>query len=85
MTELDTLLARLGEESAGARLDTLEARVMTGLAQRREQTAARRGYMLASCLAVIVGSAAAVAPHTPASSAPLLGVPAAAPSHLLVD
>lgn len=85
MTELDTLLTRLSQESGGPRLDTLEPRVMAGLALRRERTVARRGYLLAGCLAVVVGTAASVVPRTPGAAEPLLGVPAAAPSHLLAD
>lgn len=83
MTELDTLLIQLRREPPGSRLDGLEAQVMTGLAERREQMAARRGYVLAGCLAVFVGAAASIVPGAPVSAEPLLSVPAAAPSHLL--
>ena len=85
MTELDTLLTRLGAQSAGAQLDALEGPVMAGLVQRRERAAARRGYVLAGCLALFVGMAASVVPGAPVQAEPLLGVPAAAPSHLLMD
>ncbi|GGN61633.1 hypothetical protein GCM10011349_44440 [Novosphingobium indicum] len=85
MTELDTLLARLGEEPAGSRLDGLEVRVMHGVARRREQIVERRGYLLACCLAIVVGTAASAMPGTPSSTEPLLGLPASAPSHLLID
>ncbi|MEJ2408197.1 MAG: hypothetical protein P8Y58_14635 [Novosphingobium sp.] len=85
MTELDTLLTRLGGETARSRLDGLETGVMTGLARHRERAVARRGYLLAGCLAVVVGTATSLAPGRPVPAEPLLGVPASAPSHLLVD
>lgn len=84
MSELDELLLRLAAEPAPA-LDGLDRAVMAGLGRRRERQVARRTLALAGGVAIFVGTAGALAPGAPASAEPLLGMPAAAPSHLLAD
>ena len=85
MNQLDELLGQMGAEPPPAALAAIDGAVMAGLGQRREASVARRGLLLASGVAVLVGLAGTLAPSTPASAEPLLGVPDAAPSHLLVD
>jgi hypothetical protein len=58
---------------------------MAGLARRREALEARRGLALAGAIAICVGTVATLVPGSPAAAEPLLGVPSAAPSHLLAD
>lgn len=85
MTELDELLGRMGAEPPPPGLAAIDDAVLAGLGQRREASLARRGLLLASGVAVLVGLAGTLAPSSPASAEPLLGLPDAAPSHLLVD
>ena len=85
MSELDELLGRMGGEPLPPALAAMDAAVLAGLGQRREASLARRGLLLASGVAVLVGLAGTLAPSSPASAEPLLGLPEAAPSHLLVD
>lgn len=85
MTELDELLGRIGAEPTPAALAAIEGAVLAGIDQRREASVARRGLLLASGVAVLVGLGGTLAPSSPASAEPLLGMPDAAPSHLLVD
>lgn len=85
MTELDELLGRMGAEAPPAALAAIDGAVLAGLGRRREASLARRGLLLASGVAVLVGLAGTFAPSSPASAEPLLGLPDAAPSHLLVD
>lgn len=85
MSELDELLGRMGAEPLPAALAAIDGAVLAGLGQRREANLVRRGLLLASGVAVLVGLAGTLAPSSPASAEPLLGLPDAAPSHLLVD
>lgn len=85
MSDLDELLARLRDVPDHAGLAALEAPVLAGLARRRETLEARRGLALAGAIAICVGTVATFAPNGPAAAEPLLGVPSAAPSHLLAD
>lgn len=85
MRKLDEMLGSLGAEPVPLALAGLDDAVMAGLGRRREAQAARRGLLLASGVAVLVGLAGTLAPSSPASAEPLLGLPDAAPSHLLVD
>jgi hypothetical protein len=85
MSDLDDLLADMRNAPAPARLSALDALVMTGLARRRETIEARRGLALAGAIAIVVGVGGALVPGTPAAAEPLLGLPSAAPSHLLAD
>lgn len=85
MTDLDHLLQQLGAEPAPDRLTGLDEAVLAGLGRRRERDLARRSLALAGGVALVVGAASAGLPAAPAQAEPLLGMPAAAPSHLLVD
>lgn len=85
MTDLDHLLQQLGTEPLPERLAALDGVVLAGLGRRRERDLARRSLALAGGVALVVGAASAGLPGTPAQAEPLLGMPAAAPSHLLVD
>lgn len=83
MNDLDHCLGMLRDAPVDSRLDGIEGAVMSGLGRRIEARVARRGMVLAGCVAIVVGFAGALAPSRPAQAAPLFGVPADAPSHLL--
>lgn len=85
MTDLDTLLQRLGAEPLPAALYGLEPTILAGLGRYRERSLARRSLALAGGVALVVGTASAGWPGAAARAEPLLAMPAAAPSHLLVD
>jgi hypothetical protein len=85
MNELDELLGHLGAEPVPPALARIDGAVIAGLGARREAGMARRSLMLAGLVALLVGGAGALAPTASASAEPLWGMPAAAPSHLLVD
>ena len=85
MMDLDLVLERIGSEPVPAALAAIDGSAVARLARRRETQTARRGLVLAGGVAVLVGLAGTVAPSTPAHAEPLLGLPAAAPSNLLVE
>lgn len=87
MTELDTVLAVLRGRPVPDTLERIEAPVMSGLADLCERQTSLRSLSLACVVAGMVGLWAGVgAQGTSAHAAEsLLGVPAAAPSSLLVD
>ena len=85
MSNLDDLLARLRDAPPPAGLATLDTSVMTDLTRRRETIEARGGLALAGAIAIVVGVGGTLIPGTPAAAEPLLGVPSAAPSHLLAE
>lgn len=85
MSELDNMLLRLGAEPVPDSLADMDGAVLAGVGRHRERQTARRTMALAGCVAVLVGAAGTVAPSAPASAEPLLGMPDAAPSRLLVD
>lgn len=85
MSELDDILRQLRSEPVPGVLAGLDGAVLAGIGRRRESVVARRAIVVAGCVALVVGVAGALAPSAPASAEPLLGVPAAAPSHLLAD
>jgi hypothetical protein len=85
MSDLDELLARLREAPEPAGLAALDGPVMAGVGRRREALEARRGLALASAIAICVGTVATLVPGSPAAAEPFLGIPSAAPSHLLAD
>lgn len=89
MNELDELLGQLGTQPVPTALAGLDGAVLAGLDARREARLARRSLALAGGVALLVGGAGALAPASRASAEPLpqllSGMPAAAPSHLLVD
>lgn len=85
MADLDDILGAMGAQSSPPALAAIDARVMQGLAARREAGTARRGMVMAVAVAAVVGIAGSIAPAAPANAEPLFGVPAGAPSHLLAD
>jgi len=85
MSELDDILMGLGAEPVPAALAGLDGPVMAGLGLRREQRLGRRTLALAGGVALLVGLAGGLDPAGRTRSEPLLAMPAAAPSHLLVD
>lgn len=85
MTQLDDLLERFGAEPAPPALAAIDGAVMAGLSQRRESRMSRRTMVLAGCVAAIVGIGGTLVPAGSANAEQLLGVPDAAPSHLLAD
>lgn len=85
MNELEIALARLGDEPLPAGLDSLDAAILGGIGPRRERHMARRTLALAGIVGVLVGTAGAVAAPGPAMAEPIFGVPASAPSSLLLD
>lgn len=85
MTKLDDVLQHMGAEPAPPALALLDGAVIAGLGQRREARTARRTLVLAGCVSVLVGLGETLVPTSSASAEQLLGVPDAAPSHLLAD
>jgi hypothetical protein len=85
MNDIDQLLAGMRAAPLHDGLAAIDGAVMAGVARRREATEARRGLALAGAIAICVGTVATLVPGSPASAEPLLGMPRAAPSHLLVD
>ncbi|MES2172561.1 MAG: hypothetical protein V4523_01295 [Pseudomonadota bacterium] len=84
MTDLDELLATARAMPTDARLADMDAAVMGGLAQRRDQMTARRSLALAGLLAVGIGWAGSILPAAPAQAAPMpIGMSDYAPSRLL--
>ncbi|CDO35222.1 hypothetical protein [Novosphingobium sp. KN65.2] len=87
MDDLERFIAQLRDEPVPARLGALENSVMAGLKTARERLVARRGIALACAVAGLIGLWGGLAmPGAPTGHEdPLLGLPAAAPSHLLVS
>ena len=85
MQDIDSILGALREEALPDGLAAIDGAVFAGLNVRREQQFSRRGMALAALVAGFVGLAAGIGGGSPASAGPLLGTPAAAPSHLLAD
>lgn len=91
MNEVDEIFALLRGEPLPAELGTIDGAVMTGLAAGRESRTGRRGMALACGVAAVVGLGGGLALPVSASQRdhghvePLLGMPAAAPSHLLAS
>lgn len=84
MTDLDRMLDAMRTMPTDARLEAMDAAVMGGLARRRDQTAARRGLMLAGLLAIGVGWAGSIVSAAPAQASPRpIGMSDYAPSRLL--
>ncbi|MCI4592399.1 hypothetical protein MOK15_20225 [Sphingobium sp. BYY-5] len=84
MTDLDRMLDAVRGMPTDARLEDMNAAVMSGLAHRRDRTTARRSLMLAGVLAIGIGWAGSIVPAAPAqaSSVPI-GMSDYAPSRLL--
>ena len=85
MSNLDRILTTLSDAPPIGALADVEAPVMAGLARVREARLARQSLALAGCVAAFVGSVTTLVPTGPAVAEPLLGIPANAPSQLLVD
>ncbi|AIT82330.1 hypothetical protein [Novosphingobium pentaromativorans] len=87
MDDLDRIIAQLREEPVPERLDAMEGSVMAGLTAARERLVARRGIVLGCAVAGLIGLWGGLAlPGTQSvHEDPLLGLPAAAPSHLLAS
>ena len=91
MNELDKMIALLREEPLPGALRGIDHPVMAGLVAGRERLSARRGVALACGVAAVVGLWGGLSMPTPverhrhAHVEPLLGMPAAAPSHLLAS
>jgi len=85
MSDIDNLLAHLRDDPPRVDLSMLDQPVMAGLARRRDAQEVRRGLVLACAIAFFVGAGATLVPGSPAAAEPLLGMPKAAPSHLLAD
>lgn len=87
MTEMDDLLAQLRAVPGDDRLGRIDDAVLAGLADHRARVAGRRGLVLTGCLALGVGLMASVSLPQGARAeqvAPLIGIPEAAPSSLLM-
>ena len=87
MDDVDRFIAQLRDEPVPAGLGAIEGPVMDGLFAARERLVARRGIVLACAVAGVIGLWGGLAlPGAPSvHEDPLLGLPAAAPSHLLVS
>lgn len=89
MNELDKMIALLREEPLPGALCGIDHPVMAGLVAGRERLSARRGVALACGVAAVVGLwgglSMPVERHRHTHVEPLLGMPAAAPSHLLAS
>ncbi|MEZ0133028.1 MULTISPECIES: hypothetical protein [Novosphingobium] len=94
MDDLDRMFAQLRDEPVPMALGTLDGKVMAGLAAGRERWALHRSLLLACVVAGGVGLwgglSGSAGPdgareHAYVHEDTLLGLPAAAPSHLLVS
>ncbi|MET0366050.1 MAG: hypothetical protein ABW169_15515 [Sphingobium sp.] len=87
MATIDELLEGLRNQDADPRLEAIDGAVMAGIAVRREKSAARRGLMLTSVLALGVGVfTSALSPQRARAEQPVVlnTVPPSAPSSLLM-
>ncbi|HZU63986.1 MAG TPA: hypothetical protein VFF98_09910 [Novosphingobium sp.] len=86
MTDLDRLLARLGQLPPDARLAGIDEAVFAGLAAARDPVLPRGALGAVAGLALLLGALAGGLPAAPAGGALPLGVPGElAPSSLLGD
>ncbi len=95
MSDTIALLSSLRDEPLPDALASMDDGIMARLGKSRERIAARRGLALACAVAAGVGLWGGLASppwlksggHSPAFSQdePVLGMPAAAPSHLLAS
>ena len=91
MNEVDQMFALLRGEPVPGALGEIDGAVMAGLASGRERKSAQRGLVLACGVAAVVGLwgglalPVALPERAHAHTEPLLGMPAAAPSHLLAS
>lgn len=90
MNDLDPVLALLRDEPAPEALHGIDGAIMAGLALGRERQRGRRALVLACGVAAVVGlwgglSGGLDRNRAYAHEEALLGLPAAAPSHLLAS
>jgi hypothetical protein len=85
MHDIDQLLSVLRSRPVPSQLNDIEDAVLTGLARHRDRLIARRGLAIACVMAAFMGLAAGAGTEESAAAERLLGVPAAAPSHLLAS
>ncbi|WP_395334775.1 hypothetical protein WBP06_24230 [Novosphingobium sp. BL-8H] len=91
MNEVDQMIALLRGEPLPGALGGIDGAVMAGIASGRERMVAKRGLVLACSVAAVVGLWGGLAMPGSLSARdhghgePLLGTPAAAPSHLLAS
>lgn len=90
MKDMDDIFALLRDEPVSDRLAGLDEAVLSGLARQRDRMAGRQGMILACAVAAFVGLWGGLALPVSltgrgghANADPVLGLPAAAPSHLL--
>lgn len=83
MNDIDKMLTSLRSQQVPDGLAHIDGAVFDGLSARQERDFSRRGMALAACLAASVGLALGIDGGSPAAAEPLLGMPVAAPSHLL--
>ena len=85
MTRTEKLLAMLATENVPEQLDGIEAGVFLRFGRKLEARAARRSLAMACFIAAFIGGGSAVFPRSSAEAElPPLGVPAEAPSNLLM-
>jgi len=85
MNDIDLMLLTLRDEPLPRDLSALDENILGSLAGLRDRQSARRAMVLAIGLAGFVGLTVGIGAGSPASAEPLLGMPQAAPSHLLAD
>ena len=85
MNDIDLMLLTLRDEPLPGDLSALDENVLGSLAGLRDRQSARRAMVLAIGLAGFVGLTVGIGAGSPASAEHLLGMPQAAPSHLLAD
>jgi hypothetical protein len=88
MTDIDHLLASLGQMPLDPRLGAIDDAVMDGLYAARQPVVSNMGLGAVVAMAMVVGAMAAVLPAKPAEASPVMpfGVPQdLAPSALLGD
>lgn len=86
MTDLDSVLAQMGNAAPDPRLEGMDAAVLAGVAAWRERVRARRSFVVTGVVALGIGlSASIVSPRgAQAEQMALNAVPAIAPSSLLL-
>lgn len=85
MNDIDLMLLTLRDKPLPGDLSALDDKVLGSLAGLRDRQSARRAMALAIGVAGFVGLGFGIGAGSPASAEPLLGMPQAAPSHLLAD
>ena len=84
MRDIDNLLAVLNNQPLPPGLARIDAGIIEGVGLLAARADARRGVVLAACVAGMIGLGVGLSEETAAIDEPLLAMPASAPSHLLV-